>query len=162
MNIFNIERAFRHKKERGWDTIYLAVDFHDCLFAGKYGSDQDFVFSPGAERVMRWASLRPDIKLIAFTCSYAHDFERVNKWLATHGIKFDYLNCNPECGDTQLASFSKKFYFNILLDDKAGFEAEKDWFLVRQELERIGEWNLEELASADFIEKRQRWMKEHP
>jgi len=145
MNLFNLERAFRHKRERGWDTVYITVDFHDVLFKGKYASDQDFELAPYAGSVMRWATLRPDIKLIAFTCSYARDFDRVNKWLEEHGIKFDYLNCNPECGDTKLASFERKFYFNIMLEDKAGFELEHDWLNIINELKRIGEWNLPEL-----------------
>ncbi len=145
MSPFNIERAFKWKKERGWDTLYIAVDFHDCLFPGKYSTDQELILAPYAGSVLRWATLRPDIKLIAFTCSYAKDFKRVNAFLNTHGINFNFLNCNPECGNTELASFSKKFYFNILLDDKAGFECETDWLLIINELKRIGEWNLEEL-----------------
>ena len=33
-----------------------------------------------------------------------------------------------------------KFYANVILDDKAGFSGNEDWFLIEKELKRIGEW----------------------
>ena len=56
------------------------------------------------------------------------------------GINFTYINDNPEYIGNDYADFSKKFYYNILLDDKAGFEGETDWLLVKNELIRVGEW----------------------
>jgi len=40
MNIFNIERAYKLKKERGWDKLYWCIDFHDTLFPARYDSSQ--------------------------------------------------------------------------------------------------------------------------
>ena len=141
MNVFNIERAFRHKKERGWDTIYWMVDLHDTIFPGKYASDQSYDVYPHCVEVLRWISHRPDQCIIVWTSSYAKDFEKMRVWFwNTHGIFLDYHNENPECGNTELAEFTTKPYFNILLDDKAGFVGETDWGLIKQELIRIGEW----------------------
>ena len=39
----------------------------------------------------------------------------------------DLINNNPEFKKTDICDFTEKFYFDILLDDKAGFEGEKDW-----------------------------------
>lgn len=141
MNYFNIERAFRTMKERGWDKIYIAIDFHDTIFKGYYDNSQKVDFYPHAEEVLKYWTSREDIKLIAYTCSHAHIFESVNKWLNARGINFDYLNENPECPNTEYAAFDKKPYFNILLDDKSGLTADTDWYIIREELRRIGEWN---------------------
>ena len=141
MNYFNIERAYRTLKERGWDKIYIAIDLHDTVFKGYYQNDQDFKFYQYAEQILRHWTKQEDVVLIAFTCSHAKDFDRVNEWMNKRGINFDYLNENPECEDTELAAFHKKPYFNILLEDKAGFEGETDWIYVLRELKRIGQIN---------------------
>jgi len=141
MNIFNIERAFNQKTERGWDTLYWMIDIHETIFQGKYCSDQSFDVSPECVEVLKWISDREDCRIIIWTSSYAQHFEDVKRWFAkTHGIWLDYHNSNPECGNTDYADFTTKPYFNILLDDKASFEMETDWKLIKEELIRIGEW----------------------
>ena len=126
------------KTVNNWDKIYWAIDLHDTLFKGKYASDQEIVLYPYAKEVLQALTLRKDTKLIAFTCSYALDFKRTNlKLQEKYGICFDYLNENPECDDTAYASFAKKPYFNILLDDKAGFDGEQDWYHIKKLLEAM-------------------------
>ncbi len=48
-----------------------------------------------------------------------------------YGIKFDYVNENPEIhalsSDPKSSDFSDKFYFNVGIDDKFGFDPESDW-----------------------------------
>ena len=39
---------------------------------------------------------------------------------------FDYFNENPEVKNTATGDFSMKIYFNVMIDDKAGFE-KSDW-----------------------------------
>ena len=58
-----------------------------------------------------------------------------------YGIEFDYINENPECKDTALCSFAQKFFFDILLEDKAGFVGETDWIEIQDALIRMGEWD---------------------
>lgn len=141
MNVFNLERAFKWKEERGWDFIYIGIDFHDVIFPGYYNSEQELHFFPHAEQVLRNWTDREDIKLIAWTSSHAEHFNHVNGRLNELGINFDYLNHNPECPTTELADFDRKFYFNVILDDKAGFEGEHDWLAIIDELKRIDQWN---------------------
>lgn len=50
--------------------------------------------------------------------------------LQQNGVIVDFVNCNPDCPTIPLCDFSEKFYFDVLLDDKAGFEAEKDWIKI--------------------------------
>jgi adenine C2-methylase RlmN of 23S rRNA A2503 and tRNA A37 len=133
-----IYSAFDKMKARGWTTMYWAIDVHDTILKGHYASDQSYSLYPYAAKVLKWISDQPDMKIIIFTSSYAADYERLSKWFwETHGIKFDYLNENPECGNTDYADFGSKFYFNVLLDDKAGFDPEKDWKTIDLVLRRV-------------------------
>jgi hypothetical protein len=142
MNVFNIERAFDRKKERGWDTIWWMIDIHDTIFKGRYASDQDFDIYDGCIEVLKWISGRNDQEIILWTSSYGNDAQRVMTYLKEkYDINVDYYNENPACENTKLADFSVKPYFNIGIDDKFGFVGETDWFLIKQELIRIGEWN---------------------
>lgn len=141
MNAFNLERAFQQKREKGYSKIFVAVDLHDCCIKGTYTlRNEGRTLYPGAEEVLRYWSQREDIVLILWTSSYEQSAREMMEWMESHGILFDYLNENPECPTTDLCDFSAKFYFNILLDDKSGFEGDRDWALIKAELIRIGEW----------------------
>lgn len=138
MNIFNIERAFKLKQERGWNIIYWMIDLHDTVFPGKYASEQDFDVYDGALEVLKYISDRPDMKIIIWTSSYATHVSEVREFFQKeHDITLDWCNENPECGSTDIADFDTKPYFNIVLDDKACFCGEHDWFTVGAELERV-------------------------
>lgn len=127
--------ALKNKKERGWDTVYWCIDVHDTILKGKYESDQDYEFYPDAIKVLKWISEQEDHRIIIWTCSYAKEFDRLRSYMfCKYGIRLDYHNENPECGDTEIAEFTDKFYFNILLDDKAGFDARKDWTDLKNEI----------------------------
>lgn len=141
MNVFNIERAFRTMDERGWDTLWWMIDIHDTIFKGKYASDQEFELYPGCVEVLKWISDQPNQEIIIWTSSYRdHTQKVIDFFKEEHDIHIDYYNENPKCGNTELADFSVKPYFNILLDDKCGLEGETDWLLIKQELQRIGRW----------------------
>jgi hypothetical protein len=132
--------AFRKKKERNWTKMYWAIDVHDTIFQGEYASNQKYDPSPEAIEVLKWLSDRNDMMIIIWTSSYSADYDRLRKWFSeTHGVNFDFLNENPECGNTLYAKFDKKFYFNVLLDDKSGF-CEADWKAIKETLIEIGEW----------------------
>jgi hypothetical protein len=51
------------------------------------------------------------------------------------GIKFDYINENPEVENTHLQNFEEKLYMNVGLDDKFGFDGENDWAIICRVLE---------------------------
>lgn len=141
MNIFNIERAFNDKKRRNWEKLFVCVDVHDVILEGKYNlMNEGASYMPNSLKVLWNWSQRSDISLILWSSSHITPTAKVLDDLAKHGVYFDYVNSNPECQNTTLCDFSKKFYFNILLDDKAGFEGATDWFLIEKELRRIGEW----------------------
>ena len=138
MNLFNIERAFKTKAERGWHTLYVAVDAHGVLIKPYHHCIE---FYPEAIEVMMWFNSRPDFKVILWTSSHAKDIKNMLVNLKLSGVTIDFVNCNPLEANSERACFDRKFYFNILLDDKAGFEPETDWKSIKQELIRIGEWD---------------------
>jgi hypothetical protein len=114
------------------------VDLHDTVFPGKYASDQDFDVYDGAIEVLKYVSDRTDMKIIIWTSSYWAHYTEVKEFFdKEHSITVDYHNENPECKSTELADFDTKPYFNILLDDKASFCGDYDWFMVGAELERV-------------------------
>jgi hypothetical protein len=67
-------------------------------------------------------------RTILWTSSH-HD--AVTNVTNTFGLKFHYFNENPECSNTEMCDFGRKFYFNILIDDKAGFDGNYDWWLIK-------------------------------
>ena len=141
MNIFNIERSFTEKTKRRWQKIFIAVDVHDVILESKYDLNNTGAgYMPNAIRVLQQWSKREDISLILWTSSHVGPASKVLDDLEKHNVYFKYVNCNPECPNDTLCDFSKKFYFNILLDDKAGFSGNEDWFTIEKELKRIGEW----------------------
>ena len=140
MNVFNLERAFSDKIARNWEKLFICVDLHDTIIQGKYSlNNEDAEYLPNAIKVLQNLSKRKDIVLILWTSSHVAPITKVLDKLEKQGVHFKYVNNNPECPDNKLCDFSKKFYMNVILDDKAGFEKD-DWFLVEKELKRIGEW----------------------
>lgn len=141
MNVFNIARSFEMKAKQGWPKLYWAIDLHDVLIIGRHNKfNEGRELCPSALEVMRWIKKRPDMAWILYSCSHKEPTDDMVKWLDSFGIAPDYINENPECRNGHLCDFSKKFYFDILLEDKAGFDAMHDWHLIKSELLKIGEW----------------------
>jgi hypothetical protein len=125
MLLHAIIKAFQEKYQRGWDTLYFAVDLHGTIIERYTGENINSY--GGAEEVLRSLSSMPDVVLILFTSTSAESLQPFYKWCSERGIHFKYLNENPECDKGKLGDFSKKFYYNILLDDRAGFNPYSDW-----------------------------------
>ena len=141
MNQFNIQKAFEDKIKRNWEKIYFCIDLHDVVIEGKYNRlNEGAQFGPNAVNVLQQLSYRKDIVLILWTSSHDDSVKAILNKMKDSGIEFRYVNENPECPNTELCDFNKKLYFNILLDDKAGFSIDSDWFLVESELKRVGAW----------------------
>jgi len=141
MNLFNIENAFERNKARGWPTTYFAIDIHDTIFKGAYKLDNPGkTFYPWAKEVLLNLTNNPGVSIILYTASHHGPARDVERWLYEHGIRILDINHNPDHRSNELCDFSKKFHFDVLLDDKGGFEGWHDWFLIMHELKRIGQW----------------------
>jgi len=127
-------RAFAMKKKRGWDRFYVAVDLHDTIVWSTYTKNmaEKFELFPGCADTLRFISGDDLFVLILFTSSYVDYLEQFYKTFEAEGIHFKYLNENPECPSTQMGDYSHKFYYNLLIDDKAGFNPLIDWNKLKE------------------------------
>jgi hypothetical protein len=147
MNVFNIKNTFDLKRAKGWPEVYFCIDLHGTIIpSGKTSNDKTdaLSFYPYAKEVLQRLSQRKDIIMILWTSTPVTRLASVWQFLNDNGIYFEYFNGNPHAKDTPRSDFSKKFYFNVLLDDRAGFEPDTDWGLIKEELIKIGEWNEKE------------------
>lgn len=138
---FNLERAIKKAKDRGYPSLYWSIDLHDTIIEGKYSKfNEGREFYPDAKEVLQFLSKSPKHKLILWSSSHKEPIADILKWLESHGIKFDYVNSNPDFKNTDLNDFEVKFAFDILLDDKAGFVGRTDWTIIKRKLIELNEW----------------------
>jgi hypothetical protein len=132
-----IENAFRHRKERGWSKTYWAFDIHGTILKPNHRRDViSTEFYPHAIEVMQMLSKRTDIVRILYTCSYPGEIDQYLELFRANGIHFHYVNANPEVADGGYGYYKEKFYFNVLFEDKAGFDGQTDWLEVQKALEK--------------------------
>lgn len=137
MNLFNIRKTFELKEVRGWPEVYFCIDLHGTIIpSGKSPNDSEDVleFYPDAREVLQLLTKRKDIMTILWTSTPVGRLETVLGWLKENGIEMDYINTNPHAKSTPRSDFARKFYFSVLLDDRAGFEPETDWTAIKNEL----------------------------
>jgi hypothetical protein len=123
-----IVTAYQEKIKRNWDTLYVAIDLHGTIIE-RY-TDEKVVPYKNAVDVLIELSRMSDITLILYTSTYYSCLRNFYILCESFDINFKFLNENPECENTLIADFSKKFYFNVLIDDKAGFDPNNDWIVV--------------------------------
>lgn len=124
-----VNQAFKDAIRKGYDCIYVFVDIHGTVVKPNYSTTElptEFYYN--AKGALQALSKRPDVRLIMYTCSHYEDLVKYQNFFSANGIKFDYINENPECvTGTGYGNYDKKPFYNILLDDRAGFEPETDW-----------------------------------
>ena len=139
------EDTLTKNHECGYDTLYVALDVHGTIFKPskktmlEYGDGaekpsevvynigvrDEFEFYPDAEECLQILSANPKVKLLLWTSTYWQ--ANTLRLLKEHGIEIYAINGNRDFSHSKYADFSTKFFFDILLDDKAGFDAEHDW-----------------------------------
>lgn len=128
-----IQTALDKREAKGWDKTYIAVDLHDTVVKSTYTTDGKFEIIQEAIRPLKYLTSRDDIVLILWTASSKEQLTQILADLNELGIIFDYFNENPEVTNTSYADFSGKLFFDILIDDKAGFEI-SDWRALHNSL----------------------------
>ena len=137
------EKAFSDKEKNNWDKIYVLVDVHDTIMQGTH-KENDYFWYPQALDVLKEMSDMDDICLILWTGSHKETIDTIITKLKAQGICFDYINKNPEVGDTNFYCSSGKLYFNVGIDDRFGFDVERDWnaikkyLLLKKRMDKIG------------------------
>jgi hypothetical protein len=133
--------AIDTKKRKNWDYIYIAVDIHSTVLKPNYDSSNiPTEFYPHAKEVLGLLGGIDSVKLIMWTSSTPEDIREYKKLFVKEGIFFDYVNENPEVKSEGFGYFEDKFYFNLLLEDKAGFDANglsNDWIKLYKSIDRL-------------------------
>ncbi len=138
MIIRAIENCLRLSTERGWKKTYWAIDIHGTLLKPNYRQDEiSTEFYPHCIEAMQLIGKHTDIVKILYTCSYPHEIKQYLAHFEKHGIRFDYVNSNPEVADGGYGYYRDKFYFNVLMDDKAGFDGETDWKAIYELMSKL-------------------------
>lgn len=130
---------FKLMKERGWNKVYYAFDIHGTILVPNYkAGDITKEFYPLSIKVLKMVSNLPDICTFIYSCSHPHEIDEYVAIFAENGIKFDYINENPEVKSdlSGYGCYDKKPYMNVLFEDKAGFDPEKDWKKVLKLLKK--------------------------
>lgn len=116
-----IDRAYDVLIQRNWDTIYWCVDLHGTVLESSYDSGEIHFISQEIADTLAYISGLPETCLILWSSITAADELKIRKLFADKGIKVDFVNENPLIDNTITGNFDRKFYFSILVDDKAGF-----------------------------------------
>lgn len=129
--IFALNKAWEKSKKKKWSEIYIAVDLHDSVVYGNYDTTKiPKTFCPHAKETLQYLSNRKDIVLFMYTCSHKDEIVKYEQFFKENGINFQSANKNPAVESNELGCYDDKPYFNLLIDDKAGFDCESDWYLI--------------------------------
>jgi len=125
-----IRKMFKHSFEKEWFHTYWGFDIHGTILIPTFRKDSyDSDFYPWAKETLQLISKRKDVVMILYTSSYPKEIEHYIQVFNENNIHFKYINENPEI-DTAKGNFGHyedKFYFNVLFEDKAGFDPETEW-----------------------------------
>lgn len=131
MLLNSLKRCIASAKHKKWDKVYVAVDLHDTVLYGNYSTKEiPKEFCPGAKEALQMMTKRNDIKLIMYTCSWPDEIAKYVEYFKENEITFDFINENPDVPNNALGHYDKKLYFQLLFDDKAGFDCDTDWFTI--------------------------------
>jgi hypothetical protein len=122
-----IDRAFQTMIERNWNKIYWAIDLHGvCLKSNYENGGYTFINDKVLPGLLTIQSV-PESRIILWSSCHDHEKPAIVEFFDSHGIQVHHFNENPEEKSTKTGCFDQKFYFSILLDDKAGFDPDTDW-----------------------------------
>jgi hypothetical protein len=131
MIIRAIETALSTASKRSWDKTYWCFDIHGTIIKPTFkGGPIPTDFYPYAKECLQRISQFENVVMILQTCSYPHEIEAYIEFFKPLDIHFKYIGENPEVANGPYGYYDNKFYFNVMFEDKAGFDPENDWKLV--------------------------------
>ena len=122
-----IEKVFNGLNNGSFKCIYIMVDVHNTILKPTFDKKETFEYFPYSKETLQLLSEKENIKLIMWTSSYHEKIQMYLKHFEENGIIFNFVNENKEYGNVSFACFDTKFYYDIGIDDKFGFDAEHDW-----------------------------------
>ena len=126
-----IEKMFNRAKDKQWYETYWFFDLHGVISIPDYRKTiKEITYYQYAKETLKYITKhRPDVIMILFTSSYPDEIKTYIDIFENDGIHFKYINENPEIVDAKgcFGYYDKKPYYNVLIDDKAGFNPLRDW-----------------------------------
>lgn len=126
-----VEKMFKHAEKKEWFETYWFFDLHGVISKPDYRKDvKEIIYYPYVKETLQHITKnRPDIIMILFTSSSLDELKIYTEILEKDGIHFKYINENPEVTDAKGAfgCYDKKPYYNVVFEDKAGFDPLTDW-----------------------------------
>lgn len=122
-----VHRAYSTAVDRNWDTIYWAIDLHGVCFGSTYERGAYKFINDQVLKGLLAIKAQPENKIILWSSCYQEEQGDIVEFFKDNGVVVDYFNQNPESPNTTTGCFDQKFYFSVLLDDKAGFDPECGW-----------------------------------
>jgi len=128
-----LKNHFEYKEKRGWDKTYWFFDIHGTILKPNYQyGNIPTEYYPYAKEALQFISQLPDVCMVLYTCSHQHEIDEYIQFFEKEGIRFQYINDNPEVitDVNGYGCYDKKPYINVLFEDKAGFDPETEWLEV--------------------------------
>ena len=143
-----IKKLLSKAQRLQWYETYWIFDLHGTLIKPSHNHDLSQIeWYSYAKECLQILSKRDDIKLILWTSSYPHELVHFLNEFKSSDIRFSYINKNPEINSKHFGWYEEKFYFDLMFEDKAGFNPE--------EFKEI----LDFLKSEDFLKPDISWKK---
>jgi len=129
--LYWIKKMFNHANDKQWYETYWFIDFHGVISKPDYNEKSKKVnYYPYVKETLQYLTeKRPDVVLILFTSSYPEEIKTYMDVFNKDNIYFKYVNENPEISKLtgSFGCYDKKPYYNVLIDDKCGFDPITDW-----------------------------------
>ena len=149
-----IHRVFLNSFSKNWYYTYFVFDLHNTIIKSTYDQKDNTVeYYPYAKKAMQQISKRDDIVKILWSSSSDEQLEKYNKIFISDDIIFQKFNENPDINSKNgnFGSYDKKFYFNCLIDDKAGFLPNEEWYYILELFKEYERLNI--LPDKNWIKK---------
>lgn len=131
--------ALERAKEKNWDKMYMLLDIHGTVMKPNWNG-LSTEFYPLVLDALKAIADHGMFKIIIWTCSKEEDRIAYKNLLESHGIPIFAVNENPDLDHVlDWGDYSKKPYCNVLLDDKAGFDPENEWFHILKFFTRLNQ-----------------------
>ena len=135
-----IKKAFATARKFNWEKTYWAFDIHETMLKPNWNANEiPTEYYPNAKETLQLLTKREDIVMFLYTCSHPHDTDQYLEHFKSDSILFDYVNENPAVSNSKLGYYDKKPYFNVLLDDKAGFDPIIEWPIILKWIKEDGQ-----------------------
>lgn len=127
-----IEQAYKKAHKRGFPNVYWAVDLHDTCLTATYAANEpasyEWINPHVKDALLRLAAL-PETHIILWSSVHESEKAPYLKFFEDAGIRIAGFNSNPHETGSETCCVTEKFYFSILIDDKAGFH-HMEWMYI--------------------------------